>query len=177
MSSHKQRSCRAETAAKQGAYGRARDAHRAAASRRVWSDVMAKRNDPADAAPAKKSKAAAPKKIPFSFVLDELDVLAPTTRLMFGTTAVYVGPRIMLALRDRGTVDDGVWVATTAEHHASLRQELSSLRSIVVFGPGESGWQVIPVASETFEDEVLRVCAMVKKADPRVGKTPKPKKR
>lgn len=138
---------------------------------------MPKRSDPADAAPTKKSKAAAPKKIPFSFVLDELDELAPTTRLMFGTTAVYVGPRIVLALRDRGTVDDGVWVATTAEHHASLRRELPSLRSIAVFGPGESGWQVIPVAGETFEDEVLRVCAMVRKADPRVGKTPKPKKR
>ncbi len=138
---------------------------------------MAKRSDPAEAVSAKKSKASAPKKIPFSFVLDELDELAPATRLMFGTTAVYVGPRIVLALRDRNTADDGVWVATTAEHHASLRRELPSLRSITVFGPGESGWQVIPVASETFEEEVLRLCALVRKADPRVGKTPKPRKR
>ena len=138
---------------------------------------MAKRSDPAELVTAKAKKSAAPKKVPFSFVLDELDELAPVTRLMFGTTAVYVGPRIVLALRDRATVDDGVWVATTAEHHASLRRELPSLRSITVFGPGESGWQVIPVTSETFEDEVLRLCAMVKKADPRVGKTPKPKKR
>ncbi len=138
---------------------------------------MAKRSDPAEAAPSKKSKAAAPKKIPFSFVLGELDELSPITKPMFGCTAIYVGPRIVLVTRDRGTADDGVWVATTAEHHASLRRELPSLRSITVFGPGESGWQVIPVASETFEDEVLRACAMVKKADPRVGKIPRPKRR
>nr|MBK7063814.1 hypothetical protein [Deltaproteobacteria bacterium] len=79
-----------------------------------------------------------PKKVPFAFVLDELEVLAPTTRPMFGCTAIYVGPRIVLVLRDgRGTADDGVWIATTAEHHDSLRKELPSIRSITVFGTGE----------------------------------------
>lgn len=139
---------------------------------------MAKRTDPAEAVPAKKARGAAPKKIPFSFVLDELDELGPTTRPMFGCTAVYVGPRIVLILREKaGSADDGVWIATTAEHHASLRRELPSIRSITVFGPGESGWQVIPAGAEAFEEEVLRVCAMVKKSDPRVGKVPKAKKR
>jgi len=119
-----------------------------------------------------------PKKVPFAFVLDELEVLAPTTRPMFGCTAIYVGPRIVLILRDgRGTDDDGVWIATTAEHHDSLRRELPSLRSIKVFGPGESGWQVIPASAESFEEEVLRACELVRRADPRVGKVPKPKKR
>lgn len=135
---------------------------------------MAKRSDPAES-PAAKGKAA--KKVPFSFVLDELEALSTTTKPMFGCTAIYVGPRIVLVLRDRQTADDGVWVATTAEHHASLRRELPSLRSITVFGPGESGWQVIPASGEGFEEEVLRVCAMVKRADPRVGKVPKGKKR
>ena len=119
-----------------------------------------------------------PKKVPFAFVLDELEVLAPTTRPMFGCTAIYVGPRIVLVLRDgRGTADDGVWIATTAEHHDSLRKELPSIRSITVFGPGESGWQVIPAAAESFEEEVLWACELVRRGDPRVGKLPKPKKR
>lgn len=140
---------------------------------------MVKRRDPAEIADeALGTKSGAPKKVPFAFVLDELSALSPTTRPMFGCTAVYVGPRIVLILRDkRGTADDGVWIATTAEHHASLRKELPSIRSITVFGPGESGWQVIPAEAETFEEEVLRVCELVQKADPRVGKVPKPKKK
>jgi hypothetical protein len=105
-------------------------------------------------------------------------VLGPTTRPMFGCTAIYVGPRIVLVLRDgRGTADDGVWIATTAEHHDSLRKELPSIRSITVFGTGESGWQVIPAAAESFEEEVLWACELVRRGDPRVGKLPKPKKR
>lgn len=140
---------------------------------------MAKRKDPAAIAEeALGKKAGAPRRVPFAFVLEELAALAPVTRPMFGCTAVYVGPRIVLVLRDRGaSADDGVWIATTAEHHATLRRELPSIRSITVFGPGESGWQVIPAEAETFEEEALRACALVLRGDPRVGKVPKPRKR
>ena len=140
---------------------------------------MVKRRDPGEiAAEALGVRSRAPKKVPFAFVLDELDELAPTTRAMFGCTAVYVGPRIVLALREgRGTADDGLWIATTIEHHASLRGELPSMRSISVFGMGETGWQVIPADGETFEEEALRVCALVRRGDARVGKLPKPKKK
>jgi hypothetical protein len=116
------------------------------------------------------------KKVPFAFVLDALAAVDPATRPMFGCTAVYVGPRIVMVLRGRGDADDGVWIATTAEHHASLRGELPSIRSIRVFGEGESGWQVIPAAGEGFEDEALRACALVDRGDPRIGKLPKAKK-
>lgn len=141
---------------------------------------MVKRRDPSAIAEEALGKrgSATPRRVPFAFVLDELEALAPTTRAMFGCTAVYVGPRIVLVLRDKqGSADDGVWIATTAEHHASLRHELPSIRSITVFGPGESGWQVIPAAAEGFEDEALRVCELVRRGDPRVGKIPKPKKK
>lgn len=115
---------------------------------------------------------------PFVFVLDELAPLAPVTRPLFGCLAVYVGDKIVLALRrkDVETVDNGVWVATTAEHHESLRLELPSLRSIELFGPGPSGWQVLPEAGPDFEDEVQRACALILRGDPRIGKIPKPKK-
>ncbi len=141
---------------------------------------MVKRKQPgaiaAEALGAKVGKA--PKKVPFAFVLDELEALSPTTKPMFGCTAVYVGPRIVLILRDKqGSADDGVWIATTAEHHASLRAELPSIRSITVFGPGESGWQVIPAGAESFEEEALRACELVRRGDPRVGKLPKPKRK
>ena len=73
------------------------------------------------------------KKIPFEFVFDELAELSYWTRPMFGCTAIYVGEKIVLVLRykpERNDGSNGVWVATTKEHHGSLRRELPSLRSI-----------------------------------------------
>lgn len=119
------------------------------------------------------------KRDPFPFVLDELDALEPTTRPMFGCKAVYVGPKIVLILRERTPPDDdnGVWVATEFEHHASLRAQVTTLRAIKVFGPGESAWQCIPSDADRFEDDVLRVCAMIRAGDPRIGRIPGAKKK
>jgi hypothetical protein len=118
------------------------------------------------------------RKIPFAFVLDELVELAPWTRAMFGSVAVYVEDRIVFILRDKAPHrDTGVWVATTKEHHGSLRRELPSMRSIEVFGTGETGWQVLPADSPDFEDSVLKACALVRAGDARIGKVPKRRKR
>jgi hypothetical protein len=87
-----------------------------------------------------------------------------------------VGDQIVLILREKRDGDDGVWVATTAEHHASLRGVLPSLRSITVLGPGVTGWQVIPSDADDFEDSVLKACALVRARDPRIGKVPKAKR-
>ena len=113
-------------------------------------------------------------RIPFDFVLDELDRLGPVTRPMFGCTAVYVGERIVFILRDKPgiTTDNGVWIATTTEYHASLREELPSMRSISVLGSGVTGWQNLPADSPDFEDVVLHACASGRSGDPRIGKVP-----
>jgi len=117
-------------------------------------------------------------KIAFEFVLEELAGLDPWTRPMFGCTAVYVEEKIVFILRGgKGDGDDGVWIATTKENHPSLRRELPNMRSIAVFGAGETGWQVLPVDGDDFEESVLRACALVRTRDPRIGKVPKPKKR
>lgn len=121
---------------------------------------------------------AARKRIPFEFVLEALVSLNYRTNPMFGCTAVYVGEKIVFILREKDSPpeDDGVWVATTAEHHASLKKELRSIRSITVFGPGVTGWQNIPASSARFESEVMRACEMVLEGDPRIGKVPAKKK-
>ena len=119
----------------------------------------------------------AKKPVPFDFVLEELADLDPWTRPMFGCTAVYLEEKIVLILRDKKDADDGVWVATTKDHHESLRRELPSLRSITVFGTGETGWQVLPIDAHDFEASALRVCALVRARDPRIGKVPKAKKK
>jgi hypothetical protein len=119
-----------------------------------------------------------PKRLPFDFVLDELDALAPETKPMFGCTAVYVGAKIVFILRKRGQParDDGVWIATTHEHHESLRAELPSLRGIELFGGSSVGWRVLPADADDFEASVLHACALVRRGDARIGKVPKPRR-
>lgn len=135
---------------------------------------MVKRSEPIErfAEGAKGAKS----KVPFAFVLDELEPLGPVTRPMFGCTAVYVGEKIVLVLREKGAEDDGVWIATTEEHHASLRKDFPRMRSIAVLGGGgTTGWQLLPADADDFEDAALRACALVRAGDARIGKVPKRK--
>jgi hypothetical protein len=120
-----------------------------------------------------------PKKaVPYAFVLEALEALQPRTNPMFGCLAVYVGPKIVLILRDKPSqpADNGVWLATTREHHESLRAEFPSMRPIGVLG-GDSSWQILPADASDFEEAALRACDLVIARDPRIGKVPKAKKR
>jgi hypothetical protein len=68
--------------------------------------------------------------VPHEFALEALSPLSARTNPMFGCLAVYVGEKIALMLRDKreGTADNGIWLATTAEHHESLRREFPNMR-------------------------------------------------
>jgi hypothetical protein len=114
------------------------------------------------------------KAVPHEFVLDAIAPLSPETRSMFGCLAVYVQDKIVLILRDKrdGTADNGVWLATTEEHHRSLRREFPSMRSIQVLGKKVTGWQVLPADAKDFEEAALRACELVLAGDPRIGKVP-----
>jgi len=111
---------------------------------------------------------------PCEFVLDAIAALAPSTRPMFGCLAVYVKEKIVLILRDKrdGTQDNGVWLATTVEHHESLRREFPNMRSIRVLGKKVTGWQVLPADAPDFEEAALRACELIIAGDPRIGKIP-----
>jgi hypothetical protein len=117
--------------------------------------------------------------IPFDFVLEELYSLNPVVKPMFGCHAIYVQNKIMLIVRLKEDFpgDNGVWVATTADHHESLRRDFPSMRSIGLFGEGVSSWQNLPQEADDFEEEVLRICSFIRKNDPRIGKIPKAKKK
>jgi hypothetical protein len=119
------------------------------------------------------------KTIPFEFILEELYSLAPLIKPMFGCHAIYVRNKIVLIvrLREEHPFDNGVWIATTVEHHESLRFDFPSLRSIKLFGGTVSAWQNLPCDADDFEESVLRVCGLIRKSDPRIGKIPKPRKR
>jgi len=116
------------------------------------------------------------KPVPHPFVLDAIAPLSPTTRPMFGCLAVYVRDKIVLILRNKDkpdqTADNGVWLATTEEHHQSLRRDFPNMRSIQVLGKKVTGWQVLPADAPDFEETALHACELVIAGDPRIGKVP-----
>ncbi len=122
---------------------------------------------------------ASAKKIPFPFILDQLSRIEFATKPMFGCHAIYVREKIMLILRNREDHEDanGVWIATSREHHASLKKEIPSLHSVYILsnGKGETEWQMIHVDADDFESSAIRLCEMVLKGDHRIGKIPKKK--
>jgi hypothetical protein len=97
---------------------------------------------------------------------------------MFGCLAVYVGPKIVLLLRDRPdrARDNGVWLATLREHHDSLCGEFPHMRSIELLGEPVTSWQVLPADAPDFESMALRACELILRRDPRIGKVPKGRK-
>lgn len=115
--------------------------------------------------------------IPFDFVLEELEPLSPITKPFFGCTGVYVGEKIVLILRNKSKEPEsnGVWLATTYEHHESLKRDFPSMRSIGVLGEGTTGWQVLHVKDADFEASVMKACELILSGDPRIGKVPKRK--
>lgn len=119
------------------------------------------------------------KTVPHAFVLDAIEPVSPWTRPMFGCLAVYVEEKIVLLLREKSAspADNGVWLATTKEHHLSLRREFPNMRSISVLGKDVTGWQVLPSDSPDFEWAALRACELIVALDPRIGKVPNVRKR
>ena len=115
------------------------------------------------------------KAVPHEFVLDAIAELSPITRPMFGCTAIYVGDKIVLILREKPThtADNGVWLATSHEHHESLRRDFPSMRSIQLLGEKITSWQVLPSDSPDFEQAATHACELVLAGDPRIGKIPK----
>ena len=114
------------------------------------------------------------KTVPHEFVLEAIDSLSPWTRAMFGCVAVYIEDRMVLILRDKddGSADNGVWLATSEEHHASLRGEFPNMRSIQLLGKKVTAWQNLGVETPDFEEAALRACELILAGDPRIGKVP-----
>jgi hypothetical protein len=79
-----------------------------------------------------------------------------------------------MILRDQpaNQQDNGVWLATTREHHESLLREFPKMRSIQVLGKPVTGWQVLPADAPDFEAAALRACQLVLAGDARIGKVP-----
>ena len=117
--------------------------------------------------------------IPFNFVLEYLSSAHIVIRPMFGCHAIYTSNKIVFILRNKKDYpkDNGVWLATTLDHHESLKTDFPSMRSISLFGNGTSGWQNLPDDANDFEELVIKACRLILKGDRRIGKVPKPRSR
>src|SRR6185503_20979485 len=129
---------------------------------------------PLEGLPATRSRST----VPHEFVLDALASVSPWTRPMFGCTAIYVGEKIVLILRQKPSYerDNGVWLATAHGHHESLREDFPNMRSIELLGEPVSNWQVLPIDAPDFEESAMRACELVIAGDPRIGRVPKSRK-
>lgn len=117
---------------------------------------------------------AAKKQSPYQFVLDELSPIRPTVKRVFGFTYVYLGERLLLALRrsERQPRFNGVWLYTEAEHIESLRGEFPSLprRCFWKSKKSGSGWIIIASGLEDFEEYAFKACELILRGDRRVGR-------
>jgi hypothetical protein len=114
--------------------------------------------------------------IPFEFVLERIAGLNPTTRPMFGCTAVYVQERIVFVLRQKGSPDDGVWLAYPPAHQETVLALFPRLLRIGVLGNAR-GWRKFSSKSAEFEDDVLAACRLICDGDARFGKVPVSRRR
>jgi hypothetical protein len=116
-------------------------------------------------------------KIPFAFILDHILRDDIVIKPMFGCFAIYAGGKLCLFLVDRDvpivkpdgeTMDNGVHIATTAEHIDSLRPgfpdaEFRRLKDGKV-------WILIAVDHPLFEEHVVKACEMINAHDQRIGR-------
>ena len=109
---------------------------------------------------------------PFPFVLDELSSLRPTVKPVFGFTYVYLGERLLCALRDSETKkgSNGMWLFTTTEHVDSLAREFPELSRRYLWRSGKNAWVILPSKLGEFEEYAFKACELMVNGDRRIGR-------
>ena len=113
--------------------------------------------------------------VPFSFVIDELSELRPDVKRAFGFTYIYLGDRLLCALREskRQTNSNGMWLFTTLEYVESLGSEFPELSRRNLWRSGKNAWVILPSRSGMFEEYAFKACELILKGDRRIGRTSK----
>ena len=105
----------------------------------------------------------------YKFIIESLQSLEPSIKIMFGNHAIYIRDKIYLASRENtsDTKDNGIWIGTSYEHHKSLKSEFPSLTHLQAINVKK--WLLLPATATDFESVALAICDLIKKDDPRVG--------
>jgi hypothetical protein len=112
------------------------------------------------------------KKIPFSFVLDELEPLRPRIKRAFGFTFVYLDGKLLCGLRDAVKLPstNGLWLFTTTEHIDSLGREFPELPRRYLWRSGKKAWVILSARLAFFEEYAFKACELMLNGDRRVGR-------
>lgn len=115
------------------------------------------------------------KRPPYDFILEELGDVVTNIKPMFGAYGIYRDHQILMILRKKEKFDNdtGMWLGVVSEHVPNIKKEIPELRDLEMFGEGPTAWQVLGEDLENFEEVALQICELIKKKDPRIGRTPK----
>jgi hypothetical protein len=119
-----------------------------------------------------------PREIPYDFIFDYLLPIEITVKPYFGIFGIYSGERFLLVLRRRSkeVYKNGIWVAVARGRQASLIKELPALQPIFKPSKTEDDWLMDPESADDFEATGIRLCELIVRGDPRIGKVPKGEK-
>lgn len=117
------------------------------------------------------------KNIAYNFVIEQLFSKHPLVKPMFGAHGVYIENKIICILRNKETYlqDNGIWIASPAQYHESLKTLIPVLRRIEMFGESSGDWLLIPAENDNFESYANTFCGLILLGDPRIGKISKAK--
>jgi len=87
---------------------------------------------------------------------------------MFGGRAVHFDGRVVLFLAAKAEPWRGVLLPTEREHHASLIADFPALAPHPILAK----WLYLPERAASFEADVARLVALIRRLDPRLGVLP-----
>ncbi len=94
-------------------------------------------------------------------------------RAMFGAKAAYLDGKLMLCFCAREEPWRGVLVATDRDRQTALRAEFPELTPHSILPK----WLYLSESADNFESLATRLVVLARRRDPRLGVTPKPRKR
>ena len=116
---------------------------------------------------------------PFDFIFDYLLPIEIEVKPFFGMFAIYANNKLLLLLRERDkeTEKNGIWIATVGNGVETLKAELPG--SLVLFErkSRKDEWLLISSDEDAFERSAIRLCELIVRRDPRIGRIPKPRAR
>ena len=116
-------------------------------------------------------------KIPYVFVLDYLAAADIIIKPMFGCYSIYANSKLCLFLVNREqplkgpdgkSMQNGVYVATTADHSDELGKIFASAE--FQFLKEKKVWIFISETSVKFEEYTIKACEMIGSRDARIGR-------
>lgn len=115
------------------------------------------------------------KRPPYDFILEELGDIVTSIKPMFGAYGIYRDHQILMILRKKEKFDNdtGMWLGVVDGCVPDIQKDIPELRDLEMFGTGPTAWQVLGEDISNFEEVAIQICDLIKRRDPRIGRTPK----